>query len=283
MSMESMEPFESAENFNEDVGMFEAAAHPTRVKLTVPVLKSILVVQDGSSQDATAMGFAEAIASRCGAALEVLSDAENAEQILARAGRSSTQMVVLPVPFGQNYDELAHDSLGAVVDQLLLKSGGPVLCIREPQDPAQIQQALHDVIVPIVTSDELASKAVSWGFLLTPSGGRLDLVAIADRSDLEVARHLVSEDVRTLDADHLSRAMMKEIGGLVSATQQRGSAEGRTIHVETRVGPFVATTLRELHERPHMLICGISHQHSSPSFHRATDLLLESKGAVLFV
>lgn len=283
MSMESMEPFESAENFNEDVGMFEAATHSSQVNLTIPVLKSIFVVQDGSQQDPTAMGFAEVIASRCGASLEVISDVENADQILARIGGSSDHMMVLPVPFGQDYDELAHDSLGAVVDQVLLKSGGPVLCIREPQDPAQIQAALNSVIVPIVISDELASKAVSWGFFLTPAGGRIDLVAIADRADLEGVQHLVSEEMRTIHPDQLSRAMTREIGGLVSAAQKRGSAEGRTIHVETRVGNFVPTTLHELHDRPHMLICGITHEHSAASFHRGVDLLLESRGAVLFV
>jgi len=280
-----MEPFESADNFNEDVGMFEAATHSSAVDLTPPHLKTIVMAPDGSDRDATLQHLAKELASRTSAQVEVLSASTTTSGILEELNRLHPDLLILPVPFGQDYHELGSESLGSVADQLLLKAPCPVLCVRDVQDLAAVHAALNSVIVPIAIADDLVPKALSWGFLITPSGGRLDLVAVADRDVFSDASHFVEaeSDRKQFEPSRLSRAMLKDIGGIVAAAQKKGGASGRKIHVETRVGQFVPLTLAELHGKPHMIIWAMTRDHTSPTFHRAIDLLLASKGLVLMV
>jgi hypothetical protein len=56
------EPFENTTNFLEDMGMFEAAVQPTQVELSIPQLRSVLVVLDGSAQEPTAQQIGARIA-----------------------------------------------------------------------------------------------------------------------------------------------------------------------------------------------------------------------------
>ncbi|MBX3442095.1 MAG: hypothetical protein KF774_06790 [Planctomyces sp.] len=285
MSLEPMEPFENAANFAEDVGMFEAATHSAPVALATPRLQSIVLALDGSDQDETAQGFAELIAARSGARVDTVSGATSAQGLLAELAARPHDLLVLPAPFGQDYRELGGDSLGSVVDQVLLKADCGVLCVRAPQDRVAIQAALDSAIVPIVAADEGASRAMGWAFLLTPEGGRIDLVAVADRDVVAAAREALPESPAStsLDPAQLNRGLIRDIGGLVAAAQKRGADENRTVHVETRVGRFVPLTLAELHGDPHLLVVGAAREHASPSFHHAVDLLLASSGSVLIV
>jgi len=281
----SMEPFENSANFQEDVGLFEAATHSTVIELPKPVLKVITVVLDGSDQDGTARGFAEALAKRTGASVEVLSELTSTSEILAEMAKRHSNLLILPVPFGQNYGELKSESLGSVADQLLLKSSCPVLCVREIQDDASIQAALDHVLVPIAIADNLVPRALGWAFHVTPVDGRLDLIAVADRDVLAEASLLMPEttDVALMDQDHLLRSLVREIGSLVATAQKAGTADHRAIHVETRVGAFVPLVLEELHGHPHLIVWSITREHSSPAFHRAVDLLLSSTSPILMV
>ncbi len=285
MSMHSMEPFESSENFNEDVGMFEAATHPVVANFTAPAITTIVVALDGTDQDETSKDFASSLAAQTGARVETVSGLTTPAEILSTVATHQASLLILPAPFGQNYKDLGSESLGSVADQVLLKANCPVLCIREPLSHARVLEALKWVLVPIAVADDLVPQAIGWGFQITPKGGRLDLIAVADRDVLTEAGHLIAEgtSARSLGTAELSRALLRDIGGVVAAAQKRGHSEDRKVHVETRVGKFVPLTLEELHGRPHMIIWCITRDHSSPAFHRAIDLLLASTGPVLMV
>jgi|GEM_PF-6550183 len=285
MTMESMEPFESSENFNEDVGLFEAATHPVVLDFSPPPLKSIVIALDGSDRDATVREYANQLAKQSGARVDTLQGGSGSGDILSGVAVQHADLLIVPVPFGQNYQELGSDSLGSVADQLLLKSSCPVLCVRQAQDASSVQASLKSVLIPVAVADELVPQALGWGFQITPKGGRLDLIAVADRQVLSEAGHLMtdSRSPGQLNSNELSRALLRDIGGIVGAAQKRGVAEDRTIHVETRVGKFVPLTLAELHGKPHLIIWCVTREHSSPAFHRAVDLLLASSGAVLMV
>lgn len=284
MATESMEPFESSENLDEDVGMFEAATHCPVVELPIPEIRTIVLALDGSNQDSTTRGYAEQVAARTGAKIETLTGPGKAAEILQAIERHHADLLVVDVPYGQDFDELGCDSLGSVVDVLLVKSKIPVLCVRAVQEEASIQAGLNSVIVPIAIADEQVARALGWAFGLSGKDGRIDIVAVADGDVLSEAGHYAKGLAKLPpDASQLSRALLTEIGGVVAAAQKRGHDEGRTVHVETRVGKFVPLTLAELHGRPHVIIWGITRDHSSPAFHRAVDLLLASTGPVLMV
>ncbi len=285
MTMTPMEPFESAAHLNEDIGLFEAATHAAPVEIADPRATTIVAVLDGSDQDQSVRDLAEAMAGGLGAGIEVVAGRPGVAEILSATAAQPGSLLVLPVPCGEDYRQLGNDSLGSVADQVLLKSTCPVLCVREPLEAAGIPAALERIVVPVVHADEHAQRALGWAFQLTAAGGRIDLVAIADRSALSESSHLLPDgsDVARLDADQLSRAVTRDIGGLTSAAQKRAGSTGRTLHVETRVGQFVPLVLAELHGHPQLVICGTDREHSSPAFHRMVDLLAASAGPVLIV
>ena len=53
-----MEPFENADNLDEDVGLFEAATHSPVIELPVPVLNTIRLALDGGQGTGAAAGEA---------------------------------------------------------------------------------------------------------------------------------------------------------------------------------------------------------------------------------
>lgn len=280
--MQAKDPFETPGNFSEDVGLFEAATHCTVIQFPEPVVKTICLALDGSDRDDTVRGFGELLASRTGAQIATLEGKSTAGEILAALAEKRGDLLIFPAPFGKDYQELKAESLGAVADQLLLKAACPVLCVRGVQDQSSIRDAFQHVVVPIAVADEHAPRALGWAFRTTPSGGHVDLAAVADRDVLTEAGHLIP-DIEKLDPEHVARALIRDMGGLIAASQRRGTAENRKVHVETRVGQFVPLVLAELHGRPRAIIWGISRDHSSPAFHRAVDLLLSSSGPVLMV
>jgi nucleotide-binding universal stress UspA family protein len=278
-----MEPFESAANFYEDVGLFQAAAHSPHVELPAVTLSAIHLAVDGSNQDATARGLAQALAARSGAKLAEQSGAATAADILAAAQSSGASLIVVPAPFGRDYAQLRDESLGSVIDQLLLEAPCPVLCVRGALDEARLPGTLDHVLVPFAAGDAGVPRALSWGFHLLRASSRLELIAVADRAVLEEARHLVPGELQAFTPERVTRAILTDIGSLVSAAQKRGTLDQQTVHVETRVGDFVQSVLAEVEQHPGLLICVNPRAHAAPAFHRAIDLLLSSRGPVLLV
>ena len=124
---------------------------------------------------------------------------------------------------------------------------------------------------------------MAWGFRLLRAEHELELLAIADVAMLEEARQLVDEEVseESLGPEHVTRAILRETGGLVSAAQRQSSQQETSVHVTTRTGRFVTQVLEQVGEGPQLVVREIIQDHTSSSFHRSTDLLLESRGPVL--
>jgi len=279
------ESFENAAELAENVGLFEAATHAVPVELPTPELRAVHLAFDGSNQDGTARGFAQTLAARTGAVVHEQSGAAVASDILAAAREHAADLLVVPAPFGRDYQLLRDESLGSVVDQILLESTCPVLCVREVMTQAQIEAALQRLVVPIVRQEASVARALGWAFRALTAGGRLDLVAVADRGVLEEARRLLGDSVdpETFSPEQVLRRLWGDIGSLVAAAQKRGSAADLAVHVETRFGEFVPLVLAEAGEQPRLIVWGITRDHDAPAFHRAVDLLLESRGPVLMV
>lgn len=277
--------FENPGSFSEDLGMFEAAAHPVPAEIPTPELKSMYVAGDGSNQDATVQGLAAAVAAHTGAQIVEQSGAAGIDELLAAAREKCPDLIIVPVPYGEDYRELQDDSLGSAADRLLHDTTCPVLCIRDVMDEAAVDAALRHIVVPAAVGDESVVRAIGWAFRLLRPEGRLDLLAVADRDLLEEAGHLVARegDESPFEPEQVVRAILRDIGGIVSAAQKRGVADDLTVHVETRVGPFVPTVLGDRDDRARLIVCGTTREHGSAAFHRAVDLLLSARGPVLLV
>ncbi|MCS7045762.1 MAG: hypothetical protein NZO58_05355 [Gemmataceae bacterium] len=269
----------------EDVAMFRAALHARPTALVDPSCKAVLVALDGSNQDTTAQTYAAALAGRFGARVHEHRGATTAAEILQAAVEHQVGLIAVPVPFGRDISELRDESLGFVVDMLLQEAHCPVLCVREPVEAVEVDAALADLVVAATHEDQYAVRALSWACRLTARGGRLTLLAVADRDALEEVRLLVAETISSeaLAPAALDRAMAQQFGGLIAALQRRGEADGFALRVEFRVGRVAETVLTEANPRRRLIVTGAPREHQALAHHHAVDLVLGARGAVLVV
>ncbi|MBM4068825.1 MAG: universal stress protein [Planctomycetes bacterium] len=279
------DPFEDGDTLAEDLGMFEAAVHARPLALDKPVLAAVVLAPDGSNQDATARTWATAMAARAGCPVHEQRGAASASEILQACRKHQAGLLVVPVPFGQDIQELRDESLGSIIDMLLQESVCPLLCVRELMDEAAVQLALNDILLPIHGGDETCARAASWALHFLAEQGQLQLLAVADQDVLDEARELLGDAIAASasEPDALSRAMTQEVASVVGAVQRRGNEAGLTVSVDVKVGRFVSVVLDEANQRPHLLVTGASKDRTSPTFHRATDLILGAKYPVLVV
>lgn len=283
--MQSKDPFESEGNAAENFGMFEAAVHARPMAIVRHPIREILLALDGSNQDATARSCAHAIATGGSGKVRECRPQAGAPEILHALREQPADLLVLPAPFGRDYSDLREESLGSVVDLLLLSATCPVLCVRETLDDAAVKSALGDVLLPVNVPAFEPERAASWAFSLLRSGGKLEVLAIADRSLLLEAQALLgtSLDPESLTHDRLVRTVTDATGGLTAATQKAGTELGVHVHVECLEGRADQLLLSAANSRHRLLVITAPRQHTAPAFHRAVDAILGSRGPVLFV
>lgn len=281
-----MEPFEQSRHLDEDCGLFEAAAHAQGELPPPPAITTVYLALDGSNQDDTARRFSAALMEQHHATLVEIKEADDALAIVSRIDQTPGSLLILPVPFGQDYERLAGESLGSVVDMVLLESRCPVLCIRGVMDKLAVHAALMHIVAPVVVKQASVEHSLSWAITLAATGAKLDLFATADVDVLEEVRHWISGDTPhppgVLAHEQVLRGLTREMGGLVAASQRMGRSRGLHVHVETHIGPFVKLVLQHSHDR-NLIVWGAERDHRALSFHRATDLILGAKGPVFIV
>ncbi|HMP01992.1 MAG TPA: hypothetical protein PKD86_08585 [Gemmatales bacterium] len=272
-------------DMTEDLSLFETAVHARPVKLQEPALDVVIVALDGSNQDGTARAVATALAERVGARVEEHSAAQTAADVQQYCHIHQGSLVVVPAPFGTDRSDLRDESLGSVVDMLLMECPVPLLCVRDVLDGEAVKAVVKNLLIPLHVPDEGATRAASWALKLLARGGRLDLLAVADLDVIGEAQKLLGKAIATeaTETEALGLAAIKEFGNLIGPVQKRGESLGLTVHVESRVGRGSQVVLESANASPRLLVTSAPKDHTAPAFHRAMDLVLGSRGPVLVV
>jgi len=279
-----IEPFETASNFLEDMGMFEAATHAPATALPVVDASTVLLALDGSNQDEPARFLAGALAAALGASVVEKAGLESAS-IVNAVREARAQLLVLPVPFGADIGSLREESLGDVVDRLLLAAGIPILAVRQPLGEARLGAAIRRIVVPVFPGEARTGLALAWACRLLRAGGDLHAVEIADREVLAEA-NLLREPALGTDSTtqaSIERVMTRQFASLIAAVQRTASEGGFGAHVVQSSGRFVAETLAAIGDSPGLIVITGSHDRRSTTFHRCADLILGSAYPVLVV
>ncbi len=280
------EPFENTSNFVEDIGLFEAAAHATQVELDVPRISRVIAIADGSDQETTVRAVAQRVAEIHGAQVIEIANATTAPEILGHPQASTAGLLIIPTPFGRDAGDLKAESLGSVVDMLVAESPVPLLCVRRPMDPQQIEKAFTHIIVPAAIHDRGVDVAAGWAFSLIAAGGHVELQAVADMAVIQEAKHylhLEEKDRAAFDPDCILQRFMQDLAGLTSAVQHLGRERSVHVSVTTETGHFAQIIGERANSKPTLIIWGWDHSPGSPQYHRGVDLVLGANGLVLLV
>lgn len=280
------EPFELAENMEEDLGMFEAATHAKPLQLASPQVGKILVALDGSNQDPTAQALGQQLAARVQATVEQQCDCKRGSDVRDAIQQTRADVLILPVPFGEDIDLLASQSLGSVADTLLQDCPVPMLCVRQPLEAAGMQLLFDQILLPLAVHNSESERSLAWACWLAGNSGELLLLELADQA--------LAEKVRTAEANveestaerkaSLGREMSTRMASLVSAAQRSSTEQGFGVRTEFRAGRPVAEVEAMLQEfQTPLVITTRSSDRTSAQFHFVIDLLLQSRCPVLLV
>jgi nucleotide-binding universal stress UspA family protein len=280
------EPFELAENMEEDLGLFEAAALSRQMELDLGTVASILCVADGSHQDATVRQLGNQLAARLSAAVSEFAARGAADEIIAEAKNVDADIIVLPVPCGEDLARLQSRSLGSVADALLQSSHIPLLCVRDPLADAAVPLVFNSLLVPLSRADRPSMTAIAWALRLAGQKGSIVLLEWADQGALADAQSLMQgrQEGRSVQQAVIGRAVASRLGSLIGAVQRHAASQFLNVRVEFRAGNPVQETLALAESLgPALIIAARPADHVSAGYHFVEDLLLSTRRPVLIV
>lgn len=225
-SHRSYEPFELAENMEEDIGLFEAATHVRHFDIEPPVVRTVLVATAAGSMG---LDFAAGAARRLNAELVTDSVAATAESILAAAARTAAGLVVVPETIGA--DTLAGLIAGTA------SGTSPAVAVVSHADAS----ALDAMLLPLFGDEPASRLCLAWACTFAAAAGSRGFVAAVELSTpatRQEARQLAGEtptpeDVRKAT---VGRAVSAHLGSLVAALQRHSLAHGYAVEVGFRPG-----------------------------------------------
>jgi len=148
------------------------------------------------------------------------------EQILDGIESSGGDLIIVPCPYGRDYEAVGPDSSGTVIDVLLARSPVPLLVVRKPYGDED--ELFHQVMLVLIGENKAAPAAAAWAAGFVGHSGSVQLVLILEEEFYNNVRSLMQEiapDVE-ISADSLSSALLKTHMhlhvGLQKAAEQSG-------------------------------------------------------------
>lgn len=264
------------------IAQFEAARIERPLDLVPAELRRILVVADGSDQDATAQALARAAARGTAEVVTQGFDAQEPHaEILASA--RGFDLLVVPCPFRADYAAVGRDTLSTTLDLVLARGAVPVLLVRAPVgDPVA---CMRRPLVLLDVERRRKVEATAFALALARNGGDLALLSVVDptipvREQEMLGRYLPPGDLSPQRLEGLATA---RAAALTAALQRHAAELGVTPHVKFRVGDPVEIGLDAGARREGVLVAGLARVHGDPAFTRARELVLRSALPVLLV
>ncbi len=282
------------------------------VKLLSPCRPDrILVGLDGSSQDLAAVKFAQQLKQRLGCRVawlwlptndaaapandvsailsDIAADAtqadgeENYDQVLAAAAKVSAELIVIPCPFGRDFESLGEDSTGTVIDILAARSEVPLVAIRRP-DALGRNPTSHLRII-LTGENPAAEHAARWAVGLVEPQGRLELLLLVEQSFYEnfrAALHAIQPDVEVSYQD-IENALVRTYAKLHVALQRTAENAGFTYELLVRhEGDEQPITPEDPQSHPALMVVALART-AHDSRGEVTDFIRRSPHPVLVV
>ena len=240
----SMDLFERA-----DVGITQA----------IPLKRPghVLLVLDGSTQDSAAVSLATRMKVRLNCELtwafiptagsstlasdhrdtlneaaanetstNVSKDNDTANQILQVVTESAADMLIVPCPFGRDFEEIGEDSTGTVIDLLAARCKIPFVTIRRP-DIVDVDPTGHVRLI-LTGENSAAELAASFAAGLVQPNGKLELLLLVEVSfyhNFRQAMHAIDPS-KVVTYEDLEHALARQYGRLHASLQHTADEVG---------------------------------------------------------
>ena len=256
-------------DFDESMRMFEKAMVPIAEPIEPKQPSRILVAFDGSSQEVALIDAAATLQSRSGATILVLDAREPAlaetnnpsieqavaipnsqmvvktsgtsyDQILAAIETEQPDLVVLPCPFGRDFQKIGAESIGTVVDVMLARSPVPLLIVRRTDQP--LAKACKKVAMVVSSESDAEPLAAAWAVGLATDNASISLEVVMDREQLENLQAILNviAPEHHLQSEELNKALAESHSRLHVAMQKAALDAGlsyRLIPKATQTAP----------------------------------------------
>lgn len=276
------EPFEMAENMEEDLGLFEAAVRSTHVDLDFSPCGKVVWIVDDSPIQSTVQIFATSMAKRL--SVQGIHRAAADSIVGSTTELQNAGLIVSPIPLGRDAQNAASTSLGAGADELLRSSPAPVLFVRQPMNSDAVEASVDTLLAVVWRHDPEAEQEIAWAFRLARS--QIVLLELVDSVALQEATKLLQgrQEDPEVERAVVARAVDSQLGSIVAAAQKHSRDRGVSLHVEFRLGPPVQEILDVIRAFScGMVILSRPKDHTLASFHLSGDLLLATDLPVLVI
>ncbi|MFK7740240.1 MAG: hypothetical protein AB8H80_07940 [Planctomycetota bacterium] len=276
---------EDNDELKEQMAKFAAARITSPVELQPATVGKVVAVHDGTDQDATVDALAQALAARVQQEVHTVAVAAKSDNVLSEllAAAGSGDVLVVPSPFGHDYQQDGAQSLSTTVDLLLARSEAAICVARAPiEDPACT--VTHPVVgLQIDRHRKVAATALALAF--ARGGGEILLLSTVDphnrlRDEEVLARNL---DPRDLSPEVLSGLASARAAALTAELQRHASEWDIEPRVRFALGDTVGLLLEENEQRHGLLVVGRDRDARRHEAQEARRLVLASSAPVLLV
>jgi hypothetical protein len=158
------------------------------------------------------------------------------DAILAALQSHTVDLVVVPCPFGRDFEKVGTDSAGTVIDVLLSRCPRPMLVMR--REDQQLEQCVKQISVVLGGECEVESKAAAWAFGLSSDHSTVTLNLVVEKEQYENVRSIVEalSEGKKLDAKSFAAALTKAHQSIHAAMAKTATSLGRSYHLRPQVG-----------------------------------------------
>ena len=284
---------DDANEIESSLGMFEAALESADRELPIPKIERIAVALDGSNQEKTARSVADVLMRRTGSAAPTMIEppiatgaADRARTILDAVRESNADILVVPTPFGEDYEAIGSLSLGAVVDILISKTPVPLLVVRGPVADVETTLGRPVCLVDPALADQSAD-ALRHALAVAAPNHEIAVVANVDHEAVREMRTLFEGDAEAEDEltdAHIERAVLRRMGDLIAAAQHRVEKNGHDLSFEIEVRTPTARILeRRASDPPRLIVVTARGVSDSLAVQHAREAVRGAIGPVLVV
>lgn len=298
---------------------FEAAATATPLDVPQLEVRRVLLALDGSNQDQAILNLSRALIDRLGcpvlltyayeqASADAQKDRYLAEQaaalaaggietaharaqsgsrafrqILELAEAHGCDLLVLPSPYLEDFQDLGRASVGTTTDILLHQRATPLLIVRKPAE--NVRNRLENVVLPLNLMSAQSAEAVAWALKLVPEDGTIHLLAVVDEEVMDAVRHLLGQSFQVGDVDDTTLAGLgrPDMAGFVAVVQSRAAEAGIDCRVTVRQGSLVPTIAEFANAEPCLLVIGCGNECATRDYQCTLALVREATNPVLVV